>query len=254
MCLQPRNVDLWAVYAEEGVYVYEMVEAMERILGLKAFLVEFKSHCTTPPILHASRESRQIGLEHYTLGPGRDLKISVGGMGISISIPPRIYFNWSVDTICPMMTSEGEESMPSEIAARLPMLSRIALSTLEAYEGMGKSLNFKSFPISEVIIYWTPPTVEKWRLSSFDTREALDINLIPLADYFFDSAYFEARKELLKAKDHLEDIFKGKLPRIKYDGSVANSKDGRLQIINLMILDATFHRPQCREDLKFLTF
>ncbi|PMD31465.1 hypothetical protein L207DRAFT_536944 [Hyaloscypha variabilis F] len=53
------------------------------------------------PVLHASKESRSEGLKHYTLDFGSEM-IPVPGWEVpfSVTVEPRIYFNWSCDRLC----------------------------------------------------------------------------------------------------------------------------------------------------------
>lgn len=54
-----------------------------------------------PPILHASREARTIGLEYYELSFGTEFDQLSQGARFLITTEPKIYVNWKHDIICP---------------------------------------------------------------------------------------------------------------------------------------------------------
>ncbi|PVH82504.1 hypothetical protein DL98DRAFT_619824 [Cadophora sp. DSE1049] len=91
---QPRNVDIWARDDEpcEEWRLKENLDTME--------YTPFKFWTTqpVPGILHASSESRQIGLKFYQLSFG----IKRWPEEMPGSKAPRIYRNFAADRICPM--------------------------------------------------------------------------------------------------------------------------------------------------------
>jgi len=97
-CSVPRIIDLWAVpiFGKTGEEFFS--ENFSRIGP-----IAYKSHSRQPPaILHTSREARTLGLECYSLEFGDEIKESINGVEVKMSIPAKIYINWKCDIICPM--------------------------------------------------------------------------------------------------------------------------------------------------------
>jgi hypothetical protein len=89
ICCQPRCLDVWVTRPDEvDRFVYRnRFESPGR-------LVEFRSHYyKPPPILHMSREAREIGLNNYSLEFGSENLENLGRAQFYLSIPSRIYVN-----------------------------------------------------------------------------------------------------------------------------------------------------------------
>jgi hypothetical protein len=89
------------------------VESSITIAGEEAIMKPFKwiSHHRIPALLHASSESRDVGLQHYSLAFDSRVKKEesevIGGVELTLTIPPRIYVNFDVDVICPFHLEGG---------------------------------------------------------------------------------------------------------------------------------------------------
>lgn len=91
-CSIPRILDLW----REGLPSFG-----DRVPGtnIKPFL--YRSHSRTPAILHTSKESRKVGLEHYTLAFGMRVKNKESAVVRTVA-QPKIYINWEYDILFPV--------------------------------------------------------------------------------------------------------------------------------------------------------
>jgi hypothetical protein len=90
-CFFSRNVDIWA--KDIGGIACEYTGHVAHY---------FHSSAPAPSLLHICRESRSEALKHYQLefGTTFDCKLAGTAPGLTVSTPPRIYFNWAVDRIC----------------------------------------------------------------------------------------------------------------------------------------------------------
>lgn len=96
---QPRVIDIFFAPAK----MRDVSEGPRDILSMLSDMNQDKSYTTVtsrhpPAILHTSRQAREVALKYYSLA----FSNTVGR--IQLSLPPKIYVNWTIDIICPMKT------------------------------------------------------------------------------------------------------------------------------------------------------
>ncbi|KAF8859700.1 hypothetical protein BDZ45DRAFT_349315 [Acephala macrosclerotiorum] len=115
--LQPRNLDIWPIWPiwpiKLGRFNY-----IKNIMGEPMHSNPVWRYVTTrppPAILHASQESRAIGLQYYHPRPESSSSYDERHE-LKINLPARIYFNLCSDCICLMVAlgPVGEEAFPAD--------------------------------------------------------------------------------------------------------------------------------------------
>lgn len=93
-CSVPRLIDLWPKLTGPAETAQDFFEEFE----IPPFIL--KSHCQRiPPILHTSKEAREVGLQNYELSFGTAFNQSMHGARFLITKDPEIYVNWKYDII-----------------------------------------------------------------------------------------------------------------------------------------------------------
>ncbi|CZR58535.1 uncharacterized protein PAC_08427 [Phialocephala subalpina] len=97
VALQPRNLDIWPVKLGRFNFI-------KNIRGAPMSSSPVWRYVTTrppPAILHATHESREVGLQHYVLS-FKSSSFVDERHGLKVTLPARIYFNIASDFICLM--------------------------------------------------------------------------------------------------------------------------------------------------------
>ncbi|KUJ14072.1 uncharacterized protein LY89DRAFT_737067 [Mollisia scopiformis] len=90
--VQPRNLDIWPLRV--GTFNYDReIEGQARYATWRYFTTQ-----PIPAVLHTTRESREIGLKHYSLN-FRSSSLQDERYGLKVTIPPSIYFNVRYDRV-----------------------------------------------------------------------------------------------------------------------------------------------------------
>jgi 2EXR family len=92
VCFQPRNVDLWEV------------RVCDKYSPRYPGFIVYKSHTTTPAILHTSQEAREEGLKFYVRAFSTSGLVPDGRTGrwVTKHFPSQIYINPKCDTLLPI--------------------------------------------------------------------------------------------------------------------------------------------------------
>ncbi len=118
-------------------------------------LFYYTSHSVVPALLQTSQEARTVGLQHYKLDFGVQLKGEEGLASVTIYVPPNIYVNWECDIICPMLQaldSKVDQEAIFEIVFARKNLFRIAFdsSMIDYFDEL-----LESNSLMEIILYLT---------------------------------------------------------------------------------------------------
>jgi hypothetical protein len=144
----------------------------------------FKSH-SQPPILHASKEARSIGLQYYELSFEAKTAAMIGQVDVEISIPPRVYVHWEYDIICPMPIKNIEEFrlrihdqfvFSLEYFRTSPKIRRLALSTKRAE--IGNILFSPLTALEEVLLYHEVPELDR----RFGINDPISLELVQVVE------------------------------------------------------------------------
>jgi len=160
-CFEQRNVDVWIANI-----------AAEDRSALGKALCEYRewayqSNAPIPSVLHACRESRSIGLKHYSLEFGTQFNISFRGTTISVSIPPRIFVNWECDIVFPLGFLSVLPSPLEDFARRATQLRYVALTIRHS---LFYDMIFGDRNPEQIILYLEEPGKEKGLGCSYDDR------------------------------------------------------------------------------------
>jgi hypothetical protein len=94
-----RNVDIWARC---------LGKIGSRLHPYTPF--KYTSHCSVPAILHACRESREVGLQYYHLDFGTFYENGT----FRFETLPKIYINFAVDRVCELSGSDNNSPVICE--------------------------------------------------------------------------------------------------------------------------------------------
>ena len=97
----PRNIDIWS-REDGGVVKFTGRDRHGNFQEQTFRTVQTTSTQSVPAILLVSKESRTVGLKHYTLILGHEKPLWNSDVGIVYSTPPTIWCNLNTDCICPM--------------------------------------------------------------------------------------------------------------------------------------------------------
>lgn len=169
--------------------VIHPVNCRLHIIFLEHILIFCRSsHLRAPGILHASSESREIGLKYYELAFDTMFEDHNGVEGNTISSPARIYVNWICDIILcmpshfPDMHSTHLRNVyntlhPShlEMITKYPKLRRIAVDHVSHHDC---SYMMNNHELDEYIIYPHPcgNADKPWNMR-FDGTNPLELTL-----------------------------------------------------------------------------
>jgi 2EXR family len=154
VCFEPRNIDIWVRGLAATDIQHDDDDDDEMAYNTRTFLNDldqcsYDSHSTTPSILLACKESRVVGLKHYSLEFGSRFDMSFGNVTINVSTPARIFVNWDCDVICPMNLRD-RNYMLEDLTRRATGMKHLALpiddSTFYAHF-------LKRFDLEQVILY-----------------------------------------------------------------------------------------------------
>jgi hypothetical protein len=179
-CFVPRNIDVWAVSTSEEEGFDEFDDSQYGAYWGE--ITKSRSHNPVPPILNTSSESREIGLQHYSLSFGTDHKHSFGFVKIEISFPPKIYVNFDCDIICPINTSPSSRYSACFLEhlsfTDLPV-RRLALPTTSTWDQAGwqDSDMLLRHDLDEVILYAGRPTSFKDMETFYDPADATPFSM-----------------------------------------------------------------------------
>jgi 2EXR family len=209
-CSVTRVVDIWAVpLVRQGSVPFFKYAFYE-------IPCSYKSHCEPPAILHATRESRSVGLESYSLAFEWKMERQLDGMNFTIQSPANIYINWEFDVLCPMPTPyliDEHQILDDTVFGKvwndftrnLPQLRRIALDSDSAW-WIPYILNEGPSELHEIILY----KGEEYLPTEFEREDPIMLTFTEWKEEFDDiSEYLAmASTELLKAAEEVEDAIK----------------------------------------------
>jgi hypothetical protein len=115
----------------------------------------YLSHCRIPPaLLHVSREAREEGLKHYTLGFGTTRTKKMRKATLNFDSPAQIYVNWKCDIICPIFDFdlEARDAMREDLRKE-PNMRCIAV---DEEESLLARVLMKQALLDEIILYPKP--------------------------------------------------------------------------------------------------
>ncbi|KAE9374288.1 hypothetical protein N431DRAFT_455068 [Stipitochalara longipes BDJ] len=156
VCSVTRVIDLW------GRFPFETFDGHH---GPNAPILYESYARKAPAILHASRESRAIGLEQYSLSFGYNIREFDGQASLLVSIPAEIYVNWECDIICPVTTLYGDRYqfetrlyhfLQNGDLASGSQMQRIALSVEQANHNWATALMSFGYQLHEILLYDHP--------------------------------------------------------------------------------------------------
>jgi hypothetical protein len=164
----------------------------------------FRSRSDTASILQTCQEARAEGLRYYTLAFGYEVKLELGDSNITLSVPPRIYINWEIDTICLMPPDKSEDidnngfgQLPLEEvfslfqSADTPRSMKIAIGPCKPEEIIEFNNNLQKYGLGHSTLHntdITPHILGKYGLNDPVTAEYRQllrmIHGLPFAIYF----------------------------------------------------------------------
>ncbi|CZR60129.1 uncharacterized protein PAC_10024 [Phialocephala subalpina] len=130
-------------------------------------------------VLHASQESRQVGLKHYSLEFGTKFESKLGSMTLTLTSPAKIYVNWNCDIILPTGCANYHTMGGfNAIMNALEEGSRVCRLAVEYGTAFQLKYYFSKhpLPLNEVILYCHIPSGEMPSDEHTDTN--LDLNII----------------------------------------------------------------------------
>ena len=102
-CSVPRTIPLWLQLLGSDPEFHKAISAVERALispRVNKSMYQFATSTYTPPVLESCAEAKREGSRYYTLEFGSKIQDKINEVDLTITIPPRIYVNWEVDTLC----------------------------------------------------------------------------------------------------------------------------------------------------------
>lgn len=186
---QPRNLDIWQRRLGHLAQEYD-----------NCLITRWVTLSAIPPILHACRESRAVGLEFYHLAFGSDNKLP---HGVTITTEPRIYVNWNRDRILPMQAEKWEHAAYHTLACSDEGIGMQTVGIRANHHTPGSSwtLLSRSPNMNEVLIYYDPFIFYdrlKSRMLTIEFEEVTGIDLMSNAEKKAINEKFDGAEEYEK--------------------------------------------------------
>lgn len=216
-CYTPRIVPLWLQPLGYQPELHKAISAIEDILNENEeikLMYEFDTVTRIPAVMESCAEAKREGSRYYTREFGSGIEnYALETVNLNITIPPRIYVNWEVDTICFMSPTFDSELSEGDAWRRLvsfffdhsenrEKFKRIAFGEsflgglLDRIDGYFPS----SYEVEEIVIYWSsfttfPPILNSNSLEYWPPGAQFDLTPVNNGNDDIPSRTLEKLKE-----------------------------------------------------------